>query len=131
MRIDIGLALVSPKPYSTPPRTSKPASSTEPVVVMHLTGALVQGPGVCFFLEQVRLLIGRGIRHFVIDLLEADCIDVRGVGGLAAAYNSVRDARGCIKYILDSEELFSSICQNHLDQVFDIYQDETSAMVGF
>ena len=131
MRIDVDLTLVSPKPYATPLRPSQSVGSGEPVVVMHLKGALVEGPGVYFFLEQLRLLISRGIRSFVIDLLQADLIDARGVGGLAAAYNSVRDARGSIKYVLESEDLFSSISRNHLERVFDIYQDETSAIAGF
>lgn len=130
MRIDVDLALVNPKPYATALRTSKSQNSGEPVVVMHLNGALVQGASVCFLLEQLRLLISRGVRGFVIDLLQADCIDARGVGSLAAAYNSVRDVRGSIKYVLDSEELFSSICRNHLDRVFEIHRDESSAFAG-
>jgi anti-anti-sigma factor len=131
VRIDVDLALVSPKPYATSLRPSKSVSSMEPVVVMHLSGALVKGSGVYFFLEQLQLLLARGIRKFVIDLLDAEFIDARGVRGLAAAYNSVRDARGRIKYVLDSAELFSSISQCHLDRVFDIYRDETSALAGF
>jgi anti-sigma B factor antagonist len=131
MRIDVDLALVNPKPYATPLRPSKSVSTKEPVVVMHLSGALVQGSGVYFFLEQIRLFISRGVRNFVIDLLEAVSIDNRGVGGLAAAYNFVRDARGQIKYVLDSDELLSSICKNHLERVFEIYQNEDSALASF
>jgi anti-anti-sigma regulatory factor len=131
MRIDVDLALNSPKPYSTPLRPSKSVGKADPVVVVHLSGALVQGSGVYFFLEQVRLLIGRGIRNIVIDLLNAEVIDNRGVGGLAAAYNAIRDARGKIKYVLDSDDLFSAIRKNHLDRVFEIYKDETSALASF
>lgn len=130
MRIDVDVALVSPKPYATPLRPSKSVSTREHLVVMHLSGALVQGAGVYFFLDQIRLLIGRGIRNFVIDLLEAGSIDTRGVGGLAAAYNSVRDVRGRIRYVLVSEELFSAICKAHLDRVFEIYKDEDSAIAS-
>ena len=125
------LALINPKPYATALRPSKSLNAREPVVVLHLKGPLVQGASVCFFLDQLRLLISRGIRSFVIDLLHADCIDARGVGSLAAAYNSVRDVRGSIKYVLDSEELFSSICRNHLDRVFEIHKDESSAFAGY
>ena len=128
MRIDVDLALVNPKPYATPLRPSKSDSRSEPVVVMHLSGDLVQGSGVYFFLEQLRLLMHRGIRNFVIDLRNASGIDNRGVGGLAAAYNSVRDARGKVKSVLASEELLSAIRKNHLDRVFEIYQDEDSAL---
>jgi anti-anti-sigma regulatory factor len=131
VRIDVDLALVNRRPYATPLRPSNSEISREPVVVMHLSGALVQGSGVSFFLEQLRMLIARGIKRFVVDLLQADFVDARGVGGLAAAYNSVRDARGRIKYVLDSQELLSSICRNHLDRVFEIYHDETSALAGF
>ena len=131
MRIDVDLTLTDPKPYATALRPSKLASNGEPVVVMHLSGALVQGAGVSFFLEQVRLLVGRGIRSLVVDLLEVANIDNRGVGGLAATYNFVRDARGAIKYVLSSDELLSAIRKNHLDRVFEIYQDEASALASF
>lgn len=125
------LALANPRPYASPLRPSKAGGTEKHFVVMHLKGELVKGAGVSFFLQQLRLLIGRGVRHFVIDLLEASCIDARGVGALAAAYNSVRDARGAIKYILASDQILSAICKNHLDRVFEIYQDEASALDGF
>lgn len=130
MRIDVDVALVDPKPYATALRPANSLSTREPLVVMHLSGHLVEGAGVYFFLDQIRQLIGRGIRNFVIDLLKAGSIDTRGVGGLAAAYNSVRDVRGRIRYVVDSEEMFSAICKTHLDRVFDIYRDEDSAIAS-
>lgn len=130
MRIDMDLALTSPKPYATALRSSKSATEGEPVVVMHLSGDLVQGAGVSFFLENVRQLMGRGVRSFVVDLLQVASVDNIGVGGLAATYNSVRDARGVIKYIVKSDTMLSAIRNNHLDGIFDIYQSETSALAG-
>lgn len=131
MRVDVDIVLAGPKPYATPLRPSQSNHVPGNIVVMHLKGALVQGPSVSFFLRQVRLLIGRGISNFVIDLLDATSIDSRGAGGLAAAYNSVCDVRGRIKYVLASEELPSAICQNDLDRVFEIYSDEASALSSF
>lgn len=130
MRIDVDVALVNPKPFATPLRPSQSVNTREPLVVMHLSGALVQGVGVYFFLDQIRQLLGRGIRNFVIDLLEVGAIDTRGVGGLASAYNSVRDVRGRIKYVLNSEEVLSAISRSHLDRVFEIFTDEDSAIPG-
>jgi anti-anti-sigma regulatory factor len=130
-RIDVDLALVNPKPHATSLRPSKSVRTGETLVVMHLSGVLGQGPGVCFFLEQIRLLISRGIRNFVIDLREAEIIDTHGVGSLAAAYNFVRDTRGQIKYVFDSEEQLSTIRMNHLDNVFETYWDEDSAIASF
>lgn len=131
MRIDLGLSLTNPKPYATALRPSKSATEGEPVVVIHLSGDLVQGAGVSFFLEQVRLLVGRGIRGFAVDLLEVASIDNHGVGCLAAAYNFIRDARGAVKYIVKSEAVLSAIEKSHLDRAFDIYQDEASALASF
>ena len=86
---------------------------------------------MCFFLEQIRLLISRGFRNFVIDLLDAEIIDTQGVGSLAAAYNFVRDTRGHIKYVFDSDEQLSAMRENHLDKVFEIFRDENSALASF
>ena len=85
MRIDVDLALINSKPYASPFRPSKLAGPREHIVFVHLKDDLVQGASGSFFLEQLRLLINRGVRNFVIDLLEAAGIDARGVGGLAAA----------------------------------------------
>jgi hypothetical protein len=104
---------------------------TEDIVVMHLRGSLVRGAAVSFFLEQVRLLIGRGVCNLAIDSLEAECIDNKGAGGLAAAYNSIGDARGKIKYVIASNQLLSVICKNHPDRVFEIFRDGASALESF
>jgi len=131
MRIDLGLSLTNPKPYATALRPSKSVTEGEPVVVMHLSGDLVQGAGVSFFLEQVRLLVGRGIRSFVVDLQEVSSLDNHGVGCLAAAYNFIHDARGVIKYIVKSDTILLAIQENHLDRSFDIYRNETAALASF
>lgn len=131
MQIDLDVVLVNHKPYAKPPRALELTSTPKNVAVMHLQGPLVQGATVSFFLEQVRLLIGRGVSNLVIDLLEAESIDERGVGGLAAAYNSIRDARGRIKYVISSNELLAILGKNHLDQVFEIYRDGASALGSF
>lgn len=131
MRVDVNIILAGPKPYATSLRPSESNHVTGNVVVMHLKGPLVQGPAVTFFLDQVRLLVCRGIINFVVDLAAAADIDSRGAGGLAAAYNSIRDARGKIKYVLVSEELPSAILQNHLDRVFEIYSNESLALASF
>jgi anti-anti-sigma regulatory factor len=131
VRIDLDVFLVNPKPYTTPLRASDFTRTKRDVVVMHLRGSLVQGAAVSFFLEQVRVLVGRGVSNLVIDLLDAARIDNRGVGGLAAAYNSIRDARGKIKYVISSSELLSAISKNHLDRVFEIHRDGASALDSF
>ncbi|HEX5411908.1 MAG TPA: STAS domain-containing protein [Terriglobia bacterium] len=131
IRIDVDVALVNPKPNATLLRSSKSGKTAEAMAVLHVNGALAEGPCVCFFLEQIRLLIARGIRNFVIDLTKTDFIDARGVGSLAAAFNTVRDRRGRINYVLDSAELLSIIRRNNLDQVFEIFPDEESALASF
>ena len=131
MRVDVDIVLAGPKPHTTPLRPSEFVHIKGNIAVMHLKGALVQGPAVSFFLRQVRLLIGRGINNFVVDLLGATYIDSRGAGGLAAAYNSVHDARGKIKYVFASKELPPVICENRLDTVFEIFPDEASALASF
>lgn len=131
MRIDLDVVLVNHKPYTKPFRTLDLASTPNDIAIIHLQGPLVKGAAVSFFLDQVRLLITKGVSNIVIDLLEAERIDDRGVGGLAAAYNSIRDVRGRIKYVINSNELLSVIGKNHLDHVFEIYQDGASALSSF
>lgn len=131
MRIDLDVVLNDSRPFTTPLRPSEFTHTSENVVVVHLKGSLMQGPAASFFLDQIRSLVDRGVNHFVIDLLEAERIDNRGIGSLAAAYNSIRDVRGRIKYILASKELLSALSRNHLDRIFEIFQDEDSALASF
>lgn len=130
MRIDLDLSLTNPRPYATALHPSKSATEGEPVIVIHLSGDLVQGAGASFFLEQVRQLVRRGIRSFVVDLLEVASLDNYGIGCLAATYNFICDARGVIKYIVTSDTMLIAIQENHLDSTFDIYQNETSALAS-
>lgn len=131
MRVDLDVVLVDSQPFATSPRPSELNHMAENVAVIHLKGSLIQGAAVSFFLDQIRLLVARGICNFVIDLLEAPSIDSRGVGSLAAAYNATRDARGKVKYILASKELLSALSQNQLDRVFEVFEDESSALASF
>lgn len=131
MRIDLDVVLNDSRPFTTSLRPSEFAHAAENVAVVHLRGSLVQGPSASFFLDQIRLLVDRGVNHIVIDLLEAERIDSRGIGSLAAAYNSIRDARGKIKYILASKQLLSALNKNNLDRVFEIFQNEDSALASF
>lgn len=131
MRVDLDVVLVNPHPFATSLRPSELNHMAENIAVIHLKGSLIQGAAVSFFLDQIRLLVGRGISNFVIDLLEAASIDSRGVGSLAAAYNATRDARGKVKYILASKEMLSALNQNHLDRIFEVFEDEPSALASF
>jgi|YelNatPaOPRAMG01_1025707.scaffolds.fasta_scaffold74256_2 anti-anti-sigma regulatory factor len=131
MRIDMDVALVDPKPHATPLRPSEFDNSAEHFAVIHVKGPLVEGEGVRFFLEQIRLLIGRGVGRFVIDLDGVPLVDRGGVYALAAAYNLIRDARGKVKYAITSADIHIGIRKNHLDRVFEIFQNEAAALAGF
>jgi len=131
MRIDVDLALADPRPGATPLRASEFDNSDAHLAVIHVNGPLAEGEGVRFFLDQVRLLIGRGIGIFVIDLEGAPRVDRAGVCALAAAYNLIRDARGKVKYIITSRDVLIGIRKNHLDRVFEIFQNEAAALAGF
>lgn len=131
MRVDLDVILIDPQPIATQLRPSEVDRMAENVVVMHLKGPLVQGAAVSFFLDQIRLLIDRGIGNFAIDLHDVQSIDSRGVGSLAAAYNAIRDARGRVKYIHASRELHAALSRNHLDTVFEVFEDEPAALASF
>lgn len=131
MRIDLDVVLNDPRPSTTPLRPSEFTRTTENVVIVHLRGFLIQGAATSFFLDQIRMLVDRGIGNLVIDLLDVERVDSRGIGSLAAAYNFIRDARGKIKYILASKQVLSALNKNHLDELFEIFQDEPSALSSF
>ena len=82
-------------------------------------------------IEAVGLLTGRGSLNIIINLENVDLVDYSGLSILAVAYKSVVNHKGRLKFIhvpLSVIELFKVV---KLDNVLEIYPDESSAIASF
>ena len=67
------------------------------VAVIDLTGPLVVGGPVHALHDRILVLLDLGTKDFAINLADVPYADSYGLGGLAAAYNLIQNARGSIK----------------------------------
>ena len=101
------------------------------VDVIDITGAFAGEFSVRTFLDRVRRLTYEGRKKFAINLAGVSYVDSYGLGGLAAAYNWINQIGGELKFFAAPEHLLRTLQRLHLDRVFDLCEDETSALANF
>jgi len=101
------------------------------VAVIDLRGPFVQERTFPLLQERIRELLDEGAKNFAINLSEVHCADSYTLGGLAGAYNLIRQAGGRIKFFAVSEQLRRTIKKLHLDTVLELADDEASALSSF
>jgi anti-anti-sigma factor len=83
------------------------------------------------FVHRVRELLDEGTRKFAINLERVRDFDSSGLGGLAAAYNWVKQADGEIKLFAARARVRRALNRVRLDTVFQILEDEEAALRAF
>ena len=101
------------------------------VTVIDLIGPLVRELPVHTFRDQIQELLDGGTKNLAINLAEVPYADSYGVGGLVTAYNLVRQAGGRVKFFAASTRLDHTLERLRLDTVFELYEDEASAVSSF
>ncbi len=99
--------------------------------VIHLTGPLVGELPVHVLRDQIGKRLYQGTKNFAVNLAEVPYVDSYGLNALAGAYNLVRDAGGRIKFFATSEQVLHTLESLHLDRVFELFEDEASALSSF
>jgi anti-sigma B factor antagonist len=132
MRIHADETLYSFGPFALPGLTpGVVCRKIHDVAVVDLAGPLVAESPASGLRDRILELLQEGTRNFAINLAEAPYADSYGLGSLAGAYNLVRDARGRIKFFAASERLVRTLRTLRLDTVFELFEDEASALSSF
>ena len=76
-------------------------------------------------------LAQQGSRRIVLNLGGVTAMDSTGIGELIAAYTSVRNAGGELKLLNLTREVHELLRITKLSAVFDIQDDEPSAIAAF
>jgi anti-sigma B factor antagonist len=101
------------------------------VAVIDLAGPLVGERPVHALHDRIRQLLDLGTKNFAIDLAEVPYADSCGLSGLVAAYNLIQGAGGTIKFFAASVRLLHTLARLRLDTVFELFEDESSALSSF
>jgi anti-sigma B factor antagonist len=106
-------------------------SDTEGIVILDLDGRLVAGPEVVALREHFKELLTAGRSKIVVNLKSVQFIDSTGLGALVLGHSQAKEAGGVIKLLHISERSAQLLVLTKLSTVFEIYDDQQSAINSF
>ena len=101
------------------------------VTVLDLSGRITLGEGSVQLRDAVRDLIGKGQKNILVNLGGVNYIDSSGLGELVTAYTSARNQDARLKLLNLTKKVHDLLQLTKLYTVFDIYDDEASAIGSF
>ncbi len=101
------------------------------VTIIDLSGRITLGEGSVVLRDTIRNSIGQGVKKIVLNLGDVTYIDSSGIGELVSAYTSVRNHGGELKLLNLTKKVHDLLQITKLYTVFDVKDDETSAIKAF
>jgi anti-sigma B factor antagonist len=101
------------------------------VTVLDLSGRITLGEGSVQLRDAIRELIAKGQLRILLDLGEVNYIDSSGLGELVSAYTSAKNQGATLKLLKLTKKVHDLLQLTKLFTVFDIYDDEASAIASF
>jgi anti-sigma B factor antagonist len=101
------------------------------VSVLSLNGRITLGEGSVQIRDAIRDLIGKGSKSILLDLGEVNYIDSSGLGELVSAYTTAKNQGAALKLLKLTRKVHDLLQLTKLYTVFDIYDDEASAIASF
>jgi anti-sigma B factor antagonist len=101
------------------------------VTIVDITGRITLGDETGQLRDAVRQLIAEGKKKIVLNLAHVDYIDSSGVGELVSSFTTVRNSGGELKLLGLSKKVRDILQVTKLYTVFDIKEDEFTAVKSF
>jgi anti-sigma B factor antagonist len=101
------------------------------VVILDLSGRITLGEGSVQLREAVRGLISKGDKNILLNLGEVNYIDSSGLGELVSAFTTAKNQQADIKLLNLTKKVHDLLQLTKLYTVFDIKDDEASAIASF
>jgi anti-sigma B factor antagonist len=101
------------------------------VTIVDLSGRITLGEGSTMLRDIVRDLIAKGNSKILLNLGDVTYIDSSGIGELVSAFTTVRNGGGELKLLNLTKKVHDLLQITKLYTVFDIKDDETSAIQSF
>ena len=101
------------------------------VTVVDMSGRITLGEGSVVLRDTVRDLLSKGNKKIVLNLQDVNYIDSSGIGELVSAYTSVKNSGGELKLLNLTKKVHDLLQITKLYTVFDIKDDEASAIAAF
>lgn len=101
------------------------------VVVIDLKGGLEGGPDTFAIKDDVKKLMERGHRKFLLNMDGVDYVSSTGVGIVVSVYSSIMSAGGAMKISNANQRVSRIMMITKLLEVFDSYYQEEEAIQAF
>ena len=101
------------------------------VTVLDLSGRITLGEGSVQLRDAIRGLIGKGKKNVLLNMGEVSYIDSSGFGELVSAYTTAKNQQAEVKLLNLTRKVHDLLQLTKLYTVFDIKDDEASAIASF
>src|ERR1035438_8580820 len=101
------------------------------VTILDLSGRITLGEGSVTLRDAVRDVLAKGSNKILLNLADVNYIDSSGIGELVSAYTTVKNQGGELKLLNLTKKVHDLLQITKLYTVFDIKDDETTAVTAF
>lgn len=101
------------------------------ITILDLSGRITLGEGSVQLRDAVRDLLSKGSKNILLNLGDVNYIDSSGIGELVSAFTTVRNQGGELKLLNLTKKVHDLLQITKLYTVFDIKDDEASAIAAF
>ena len=101
------------------------------VTVLDLNGRITLGEGSVQLREAIRDLISKGSKTILLNMGDVNYIDSSGLGELVSAYTTAKNQGAQVKLLSLTKKVKDVLQLTKLYTVFDIYDDEASAIGSY
>jgi anti-sigma B factor antagonist len=101
------------------------------ITIMDCSGRITLGEGSVTLRDAVRDLLAKGSKQILLNLGDVTYIDSSGIGELVSAFTTVRNQGGDLKLLNLTKKVHDLLQITKLYTVFDVKDDEASAVASF
>ncbi|MGH9556816.1 MAG: STAS domain-containing protein [Terriglobales bacterium] len=101
------------------------------VTVVDFSERITLGEGSVVLRDSIRDLLSKGSKKILLNLGDVTYIDSSGIGELVSAFTTVRNGGGELKLLNLTKKVHDLLQITKLYTVFDIKDDEASAIAAF
>ncbi len=101
------------------------------VTILDLSGRITLGEGSVQLRDAIRDLISKGVKNILLNLGDVNYIDSSGLGELVSAFTTAKNQNADVKLLNLTKKVKDVLQVTKLYTVFDIYDDEASAIGSF
>jgi anti-sigma B factor antagonist len=101
------------------------------VTILDMSGRITLGEGSVVLRDSIRDMVAQGNKKLLLNLGDVTYIDSSGIGELVSAFTAVRKEGGELKLLNLTKKVHDLLQITKLYTVFDVREDETSAIASF